>query len=761
MPTDKDGFLPVLGNGEFYIEGVTKKPGGFPVEFPEPYEVARARIRKSIQDVRSQMRKLPDQMRLPEYVICLRLYPEFLAKTYYPKALLASDWLKDVGSRRWESQYHAEQRKNRLTKMLFVRTSDDGLARLERRLDSNSESTAFTQDIQKLEALDTLAPHERILGFGQKWERGTVEMVLHPFESLQDEALDALIGLLRGAGVQTDTVKIRPYPPGPTFVSVYLTRQQLLRLGTFNPLRTAHPMGPVSLPKLRKALGPAAPHPPAAGAKSSITVGVFDGGLDQSSPLIADFARLAPNAVWSRPDIECVAHGTAVSGAVLYGPLNDYKPTDTLPQPTVSVEMFRALPTVNPHDDDLYESIDLIEEVVPQRPDVKVYNVSIGPKGIILEDDISRFTFALDRLSWEHKVLFIVAVGNDGDLESPEDRIQAPSDVVNGLGVGAHTYDSQNRKVRAPYSSVGPGREGCKMKPDVTAFGGCSNRPIHLVGSNGFGRVTAEGTSFAAPIVAGRAAELIGRCDRLTPLVARAILVHTAHHPTGMPDYQLGHGVIANSVEEMLACSKTEVTVIFQHSLRPKLFAKLPIPFLAISGVSGNVEIRWTIALLSRVDQLNADEYTECCVEDVFYPNANKFIFTDPLRKKSRRLHIIRDRAEVNELLSRQWTQSEYPDPSSGNIYKTEHQRRGEYKWDTTVRRSSSHRLRSLENPYIVLHGMGRNKYGAADPMHYAAIVTVSIPSYAGNLYDEVRTLYSQLEPLRLKTVSQVLVPVS
>ncbi|MDT2302875.1 hypothetical protein P7H21_00800 [Paenibacillus larvae] len=42
----------------------------------------------------------------------------------------------------------------------------------------------------------------------------------------------------------------------------------------------------------------------------------------------------------------------------------------------------------------------------------------------------------MDTLAWNYQKLFVVAVGNDGEAPSPYNRVQAPADLVNGLGVG-------------------------------------------------------------------------------------------------------------------------------------------------------------------------------------------------------------------------------------------------------------------------------------------------------------------------------------
>lgn len=63
-----------------------------------------------------------------------------------------------------------------------------------------------------------------------------------------------------------------------------------------------------------------------------------------------------------------------------------------------------------------------------------------------MDDNISRFTYALDRLTYnveegEINPLFCTAVGNDGNRGEYLNRIQTPSDMVNGLAVGAYTYN--------------------------------------------------------------------------------------------------------------------------------------------------------------------------------------------------------------------------------------------------------------------------------------------------------------------------------
>ncbi|ETK27897.1 YprA [Paenibacillus larvae subsp. larvae DSM 25719] len=212
--------------------------------------------------------------------------------------------------------------------------------------------------------------------------------------------------------------------------------------------------------------------------ESSLTI------LVASSNPLDQYMIQNPRFFFERPAEQERIHPdkTAVAGVVLYGDLNQYEANSHLDDPVLFVESFRVLPLSDPKDFDLYEAIEFIEQVVPNRHDIDVYNLSFGPTGPIFDDEISRFTYALDTLAWNYQKLFVVAVGNDGEAPSPYNRVQAPADLVNGLGVGAYTfnYDTAER-IRASYSCIGDGREGCKVKPDVCAFGGDSRYPIHLI----------------------------------------------------------------------------------------------------------------------------------------------------------------------------------------------------------------------------------------------------------------------------------------
>lgn len=753
----------ILANGEHYIEPLKKTQGWGSKKFPRSYDEARTKILTSLSKMEEAIETLPTGKFLSEAVIfCLRLNENFIAKSYYPGTMINEANFDFVGSRKW----YKDREKKILSKILFIKCRKEGLGEFKQLFDRKETdlSKNWIEDVRKIDEVSLLKPEEQILGFSD-WNKGFVEIVLHPLGNLYEQALQILLEELFGAQVDPDTIKTRTYRDGITFISGELELSHLEILKDFNPLRTAHPLPNIVFPKLRSLKVGEAPNPYLGSNKSRIKVGVFDGGVKSDIPLLENHVN--ETDLTAEPSVEdYIAHGSAVSGCVLYGPLNDYQKNDRAPQPKVFVESFRVFPSSNPNDLDLYEIINHIENVVPHRSDIKVYNLSFGPEGAILEDDISRFTFALDLLSYQYKVLFNVAAGNDGEEQSPLNRIQAPSDIINGMGIGAYSFKKNGEslsQIRAPYSSIGPGREGCKVKPDVVAFGGCGKFPVHLVGLKPKSLAYEAGTSYSAPIVSGLAGELIGRCGRLNSLMARTLLVHTSEHPDGKPDLLLGHGFVKSTVDDIIQCGENAYTVLYQSSLRFRNYAKLPIPFILLDDFNGKINFKWTIAVLSRPDPKNPDEYANFGLEDTFYPHSRKFVFSKKVKGKSK-TQIVDIGLEPNKALdlkSDGWTQGNFPATNSGESFEPEAKRRENLKWDTVVRRSINKNGASIYEPFLVLHAMERNDSDLDEPLDYGVAITVEIPKFKGDLYAEIVKIYNKLEPLEIRGINQIMVPVN
>jgi subtilisin family serine protease len=128
-------------------------------------------------------------------------------------------------------------------------------------------------------------------------------------------------------------------------------------------------------------------------------------------------------------------------------------------------------------------------------------------------------------------VAVVVAAGNEGN--GSWRYITAPADADSVITVGAATSGG----TRASFSSVGPTFDG-RIKPDVAALG------VNVyVAEPGGGQQFGNGTSYAAPMVAGVVAQMLGARPSLTPIQVRNALRRTASQ-SASPTNELGWGVV-------------------------------------------------------------------------------------------------------------------------------------------------------------------------------------------------------------------------
>lgn len=767
----------ILGNGEQYVQDVPKQFQGRSPEPPRNYDEARDLVKAGVNAALADFSALPPTKKLAdEAVFCLRLHPDAMAKSYDPTAIFSEvPELRNVGSRHYQAAADSVAQTKRVAKLreeeqeevkgrlVFVQGPPEGFERLLRHLDRPADrlKQQFREEIQRVERFDTLAASEQVIGFPEDWKEGRVELVLHPSSHPADELEAFLQQLFQSARISIERSRVRQYPGGPTFVSCRLTRRALTALTGTNPIRAVHPLELRAIGDLRGSSNLPAPKPSTSATRSTIKVGMFDGGIDPTVPLlhghVEDDLSLA---ISSMPTVPGVGHGTAVAGALLHGPLNGLMATDRVSPPPVFVVSIRAWPPSDPKDLDLYESIDVIERAVPARKDIKVYNVSIGPRGPFNDDPVSRFTYVLDDLAYRHKVTFYVAVGNDGNVPGL-DRIQAPSDLVHGVGVGAYSLHGEAR-VHAPYSCKGPGRECGKIKPDLVAFGGCESNPIHLASLTPGQKLLNRGTSFSSPVAARLGAQASETFERSSALLGRALLIHSAVHPDGSPDPLLGHGCVPSHIDDILHCDDQTVTVVFQGDILPTKTIRLPIPWPARTDIAGKVRVTWTVAGLPPTNPSHPGDYTSCCLEETFYPHSRKFKFAPPTGTtgKPQTLHLDDDSASIAKLLKAGWSQPAFPLSESGNQYKTESEKRAiDCKWEPIVRRTCSKFAKGVCDPFMTIHAIGRN--GASDRFDYVVVVTLSASSYDGDLYTDIRTRYPALVPIRVRTEAEIRVPIS
>ncbi|MEL4106852.1 S8 family peptidase [Oscillospiraceae bacterium WX1] len=754
---------PIIAHGELYIEPI-KKPST-PVEKNLPYEYneAKQRLLHDLDEISLAFDESPDEF-LDKKIICARLAPKFEAKSYVPDVLKTASpdkRIEIIGGRKYS--FLDNTGTNTPAKLYFIRTDIIGVQQLKKVLQDGTKDSEkrWNDQIRSISTLDLLDPLEKIMGFSEEWQRGTVEIVLHPMREESDEMINRFYNL---SGINVENTKVGRYEDGLTFISAKCSFEEIDRIARFNPLRAIHPLGHIDITPIRSVPGVTAPQIAPSKKKSKISVGVFDGGSDDSLPLLNGYVN-SIECVPTPEEANLVSHGSGVCGAILHGNLAGLGKDAILPPPCVSINSYRVLPLIDQDDFELYEAIDAIESIVPSQSKTKLYNISFGPPGAILDDTINRFTYALDRLTYnvpegEENPLFGVAVGNDGDMPFIEDRrIQSPSDMVNGLGVGAYAFTSDGKKCRASYSCIGTGREGAKIKPDILEFGGSLERPFVLVGNKPGTLSASAGTSFATPLVIGKIGKMMAKSENITPHLGRTLIIHTAALENDILRTEQGNGFCLENIDDVLNCDDNNVIVLYQGTLTSTQCAKLPIFSPKINMAKGKVKISWTVTTIVEPSVHDTDAYTNNCIEDTFVPNDMVFRFT----KRGFTPHNLdltdpEKARDAAELLRTGYKRSENPiTHSAKKNFDEADLRQNDFKWDTVIKKHVSMLPTSLLNPSLSLHAIGRGGCETR-PIKYFAAVSISVPKYPGSLYDAILQTYQNLTPIELRNVNRVMV---
>jgi len=315
-------------------------------------------------------------------------------------------------------------------------------------------------------------------------------------------------------------------------------------------------------------------------------VGVIDSGVCPKSTLLGSWIAGRENYV--PEDLQDNTHGTMVAGLIAGGRTLNYS-DDRFPiarARILDVPVFEKDKPLNEND-----LVQILTEVVPKYPEVKVWNLSLGGTAPSFTDRFSDLACFLDELHDKHSCLFVVAAGNHHAFQkwpkSPiaegVDRVSSPGDSTRALTVGAIAHkDSALSKSGepSPFSRCGPGP--CFIpKPEVTQFGGNSTSPSVFaqtgILSIGPSNTLCEtiGTSFATPLVSAQAANLWSYLDNAespcTPERIKALMIHSAllrsEKVTTETLHYYGFGQPGDMIDS-LYCDPNAITMMFETDLR-------------------------------------------------------------------------------------------------------------------------------------------------------------------------------------------------
>lgn len=734
---EKQNYL--LGYGERLVERIAPPATKPSKAHPYTFDQARSRLQPKMRAVADDVAALPAAA-CPhdEAVALLTLHPAYLAKSYFPNDLLRNTGMEAVGSRsrevtpeKWTKK--ADPRPT-ITAELYVAGPRKRFAELANTLAQVRETAPGATDLIKIEDFRTLTPEERLKPLRSDAKHPLLEVVLHA------QPTPAFDFVIEGFEEYLDDFDVHPdldrriYAEGLCFMPVRVPRDVVKEVVKFAFLRVAREM-----PRLRQfrpmtrtvpGFTPFSCELPTRGPLDRETrVAVFDGGVAPNMALDLWVNRRRPQSV-AKAVPEFQNHGTAVTSALLFGPLQDGQ---TAPQPYASVDHYRVLDDQTEKDDqsELYSVLHRITDVLQSRS-YEFVNLSIGPDLPIEDNEVHAWTSVLDQLLASGRTLASIAVGNGGERDKTlgYHRIQTPADCVNGMSIGASDRTGKKWR-RASYSCPGPGRSPGIVKPDALAFGGSSHEPFWVLGTKKPGHaVPVTGTSFASPSALRTALGVRAHFGHvLTPLALKALLLHNCEDG-GHDRADMGWGRIPGDIEEIVLSDEHTAHVVYQGELAPAQWLRVPVP-LPSEQLAGMVTLCATFCFATPTDPQDPIHYTRSGLEVRFRPHDGK-------RKSA-------DQEHSNTSAFFQ----------AGEFYLDEAELRADaHKWETTLHRSRRLRGSTLKNPVFDVHynarSGGRNAT-AASKIPYALVVTVHSPKTT-KLYDKVvqryRTILEPLQPI-------------
>lgn len=724
----------LLGNGHRLTSPV--RIGKQPDKRAPPYSVQEARERLAAQFAVAavEFSQLPAEACPDGYAVGLiTLHPEYTAKSYYPADLLRETRMETIGSRparvtpeKWKKKRVPEEAP---TTELFVAARREDFAAFAQELPKWDETRRGADELFEVEGFRAPRPSDRIQRLTKRLEEPLLEVVLHtsgiPKPGRILEAFEAFTSQLN---LSPDLD--RRFDVGALcFLPLRAPRTLLTRLSQFSFLRTIRempglrPLRPILRTTAKTRPFPAS-LPESLPVDSQLRAAVFDGGLMED----ADFSPFAhahePQGI-GPPVKGYVEHGTAVTSAVLFGPIVKGTP---LPQPYGVVDHYRVLDEHSGHAPyELYDALTRIRDVLQSRK-YSFINVSIGPALPIEDHEVHAWTAVLDSLLSDGEALTTIAVGNDGEKDhvSGNARVQVPSDSVNSLAVGA-ACSRGKMWARATYSCIGPGRSPGLIKPEVVAFGGSEQEPFFVLDSSLTIATPDAGTSYASPFALRMGMGVRAHFgSSLSTLAIKSLLVHCCE-PGGKdrPVYEVGWGRVPEELEALVVCPEGMARVVYQGELTPGQYLRTPIP-LPSGKLEGMVTLTATFCFACETDPHDPSNYTRGGLDLTFRPHAEKFE-EGASHPKSCSFFRRTDYDTEKEL------------------------RQDAHKWETTLHRRQRFNSATLKDPVFDVHYQVRESGHptAGDKIHYAMIITVSAPRVR-NLYDRIVQRYqTQLEPIR------------
>lgn len=399
------------------------------------------------------------------------------------------------------------------------------------------------------------------------------------------------------------------------------------------------------------------------------------------------------------------------------------------------------------------DEIESAVEAYRRDHNVRVFNLSIN---FTVPGNASRYGYPatrLDEIAQRHDVIFVISAGNlaPSDVRSEwhaQNDLALASLASDKLGFLAEPGESlQNISVSAlnppgmpgqvplalaRYSRRGPGLHGA-TKPDFAHVGGSGSpspdgsHGIQSLNEQGL-LVSACGTSFAAPIVARRLADLDALIEgEVSREVLLAMMVHFAHtpgvfsHKSVLPLARdlIGFGMPITA-EKMLQRDDSEITLVVSSILRP--------------GEDNKFEFSWPASLVDGGKCSGQARVTVVARPPIAYEHGDERVRANIDVRLQQRQKDGKFRGQTNPVNAL---------PATDKLHKNERDLLKEaMKWQIVKSFETSNmrgRGPSSDWKFVVDYLERTDEPLPVDGVEYAAVITIADPQRRAPVFAEMR----------------------
>lgn len=493
---------PIIVNG---LELVQKSPymrkySPFEKHYERDFSTAQELVLNKLDNIMDQLLSSENQLHtLDEKFLQFSVPSDFIAKSYRIESIFRESALERVGS------YAYTDKKEKEGKVEIIRGTNQEIQNFKQLIE-NPNAKIQNDEIRRIDDL-TLAEPTIILENSETTD--SIELIFYSVSNNQKDEL--LENILKDLIIDETKLVYKWDKDNVLILNTKKDNININNLDRFNYLRSAYSYGfgirEATKKKINSNLTIINEDSLSNSGNNLPYVGMIDGGV---ATYLKPFKTVEQiYEVAGLPNNYFVDHGSSVASLLLYGDISKKlnKRQETFLSPSCKVVSVRGLPSNEDIEFNLIDLESVIREAIPKYPQVKIWNLSIGPYGPISEHFVSSLTRLLDELSYNYDIIFIIAVGNTGNELGIGRKLQIPADSVNNFAVTAFYYDEDENKIVAPYSSIGPGRTDAMLKPEIIDHGGIEHQDPIITFSNEFYQINHTfGTSFSAPIVARKLA---------------------------------------------------------------------------------------------------------------------------------------------------------------------------------------------------------------------------------------------------------------